>query len=44
VAVTGYGSPGDRQHALSTGFDAFMVKPFDIDAFERLLREKAAPA
>ena len=44
VAVTGYGTPEDRQHALSTGFDAFMVKPFDIEAFERLLREKAAPA
>ena len=44
VAVTGYGTPEDRQLALSTGFDAFMVKPFDIDAFERLLREKAAPA
>jgi CheY-like chemotaxis protein len=42
VAVTGYGTPEDRQHALATGFDAFMVKPFDIEAFDRLLREKAA--
>jgi len=44
VAVTGYGTPEDRQQALATGFDAFMVKPFDVEAFEALLREKTAPA
>ena len=44
VAVTGYGTPEDRQQALATGFDAFMVKPFDVEIFERLLRDKPAPA
>ena len=44
VAVTGYGTPEDRQQALATGFDAFMVKPFDVEAFEALLRQKTAPA
>jgi CheY-like chemotaxis protein len=44
VAVTGYGSPDDRQLALATGFDGFLVKPFDIEAFEQLLRDKAAAA
>ena len=43
VAVTGYGTPEDRQQALSTGFDAFLVKPFDIEAFERLASERLHP-
>ncbi len=41
-AVTGYGTPEDRQQALATGFDGFLVKPFDLDAFERLAVEKLA--
>ena len=44
VAVTGYGTPEDRKLALATGFDGFLVKPFDIDAFERLVGEKLLPA
>ena len=27
VALTGYGQPEDRQRALETGFDAYLVKP-----------------
>ncbi len=44
VAVTGYGTPEDRRHALATGFDGFLVKPFDIEAFERLVSERLHPA
>jgi len=36
-AVTGYGTPEDRQRALAAGFDAFLVKPFDVDAFDRIV-------
>jgi signal transduction histidine kinase/ActR/RegA family two-component response regulator len=43
VAVTGYGTPEDRQLAMATGFDAFLVKPFDIEAFERLVGERLRP-
>ena len=34
VALTGYGTPEDRERALAAGFDAFLVKPFDLPAFE----------
>ena len=44
VAVTGYGTSEDREQALSTGFDAFLVKPFDIEAFERLASERLQPS
>ncbi|MDB4927928.1 MAG: multi-sensor hybrid histidine kinase [Myxococcaceae bacterium] len=37
VALTGYGTEGDRLKALEAGFDAHMTKPVDIDLFERLL-------
>ena len=33
VALTGYGMPEDRARALDAGFDAFLVKPFDLSAF-----------
>jgi DNA-binding response OmpR family regulator len=32
--LTGYGTPEDRETALAAGFDAFLVKPFDLHAFE----------
>jgi CheY-like chemotaxis protein len=32
IAVTGYGSPEDRQRALDAGFDAHLVKPLDFAA------------
>ena len=41
VALTGYGQPGDRERALAAGFDAFLVKPAEIDAVERALRASA---
>ncbi len=41
VAVTGYGTPADRDKAIAAGFDAFLRKPFDLDAFLTLLRERA---
>jgi CheY-like chemotaxis protein len=31
VAVTGYGSPDDREHSLAAGFDVHLVKPVDPD-------------
>ena len=34
IALTGYGTPEDRATALAAGFDAFLVKPFDLAAFE----------
>ena len=34
IALTGYGTPEDRERALAAGFDAFLVKPFDLPAFE----------
>ena len=34
VALTGYGTPEDRRRALAAGFDAFLVKPFDLALFE----------
>jgi CheY-like chemotaxis protein/nitrogen-specific signal transduction histidine kinase len=37
VALTGYGQPGDRERALAAGFDAFLVKPAEIDVVERAL-------
>jgi CheY-like chemotaxis protein len=37
IALTGYGSPGDRQQAYAAGFDAFMTKPADLDELSRLL-------
>jgi CheY-like chemotaxis protein len=39
VALTGYGQPGDRERALAAGYDAFLVKPADLSAVERALRE-----
>ncbi|MEA3192465.1 MAG: hypothetical protein QOD26_798 [Betaproteobacteria bacterium] len=34
IALTGYGSDGDRRQAEAAGFDAFLVKPFDMAKFE----------
>jgi len=41
VALTGYGQPGDRERALAAGFDAFLVKPAEIEAVARALRASA---
>ena len=50
VAMTGYGRPEDRAHALAAGFDAHLVKPVAPERLEEVLRlaqsasETAAPA
>jgi CheY-like chemotaxis protein len=40
IALSGYGSPQDRDAALAAGFAGYMVKPFD----EAALRPFIAPA
>jgi CheY-like chemotaxis protein len=37
VAVTGYGSEGDRKHSRQVGFDRHFVKPLDIDDLRSVL-------
>jgi signal transduction histidine kinase/ActR/RegA family two-component response regulator len=39
VALTGYGDEKTREAARAAGFAAFLQKPFDLDAFEDLVRE-----
>ncbi|RUL85841.1 PAS domain S-box protein [Tautonia sociabilis] len=39
VAVTGRDSAEDRERALRSGFDHFVVKPLDVDAVIALLRD-----
>ncbi len=40
VAITGYGTPDDRQRAIDAGFDAHLVKPVDFDALTEVLRHR----
>ncbi len=40
VAITGYGTPEDRQRAIDAGFDAHVVKPVDFDALTEVLRNR----
>jgi CheY-like chemotaxis protein len=42
VALTGYGDPDDRRRAMEAGFDAHMVKPFDVQTLNRILAERRA--
>ncbi|MFO0609976.1 MAG: ATP-binding protein [Polyangiales bacterium] len=37
VALTGYGRDEDAQRSRASGFDAHLVKPFDLDKFARAL-------
>ena len=37
VAVTGYGTPADRERALAAGFDAHVVKPVDSETLASIL-------
>jgi signal transduction histidine kinase/CheY-like chemotaxis protein len=37
VALTGYGQPGDRQHAREAGFDAHLVKPVGLEDLQAVL-------
>ena len=42
VAITGFGQPGDRDRALSVGFDRHLVKPVDLKALMRVVEELRA--
>jgi CheY-like chemotaxis protein len=37
VALTGYAQPEDERRARDAGFDAYLRKPMDFEALERLL-------
>jgi CheY-like chemotaxis protein len=37
VALTGWGSEGDRAKSLSAGFDVHLTKPVEIGAVESVL-------
>jgi signal transduction histidine kinase len=41
IALTGYGQAEDRAHALSSGFDAHLVKPVELSQVSRLLVQSA---
>jgi len=44
VAVTGYGTPGDRLASRDAGFDMHLTKPVDFDELQALLARHAAVA
>ena len=44
IALTGYGSPEDRQKAEQAGFDTHLVKPLDFDELTGLLTALGEPA
>jgi CheY-like chemotaxis protein len=37
IALTGYGQPGDRDRAITAGFEAHLVKPVDLTELGQLL-------
>ena len=37
IALSGYGSPEDKELALAARFDAHLVKPVDFDALKQLM-------
>jgi DNA-binding response OmpR family regulator len=41
VALTGHGREEDRARAAHAGFDYFLLKPFNLDQLERLLKTRA---
>lgn len=43
ILVTGYGADEDRARSAAAGFDAHLVKPVEIGALERTLREGLGP-
>jgi signal transduction histidine kinase len=43
IALSGYGKEADRQAALAAGFDAYFVKPVNIDALAEALARLAVP-
>lgn len=42
VALTGYGSEGDRRLAREAGFDEHVVKPIDVDAVQMIVARAAS--
>jgi signal transduction histidine kinase/CheY-like chemotaxis protein len=44
IALTGYGRPEDRRRALTSGFNAHLVKPVDLDRLGLLLSGRAVEA
>lgn len=40
IALTGYGRPRDRMHALATGFNEHFVKPVDFAALRECLAQR----
>jgi CheY-like chemotaxis protein len=44
VAITGYGRDEDKNRSAAAGFDAHLVKPVDLEALSRLLRENKLPS
>jgi signal transduction histidine kinase/ActR/RegA family two-component response regulator len=40
VALTGYGSPEEKERATASGFDAHLTKPADIAELDRLLTQR----
>jgi CheY-like chemotaxis protein len=41
IAVTGYARDEDRERALSSGFQAHISKPYDIEELIKLIRSLA---
>ena len=39
IALSGFGRPEDRKHALAAGFDVHLVKPADVAEIARLLND-----
>ena len=44
IAITGYGSKGDREHSAGAGIGHHLTKPVDTDQLSRLLAQIAAKA
>jgi CheY-like chemotaxis protein len=44
VALSGFGSEADRTKSRESGFDAHMLKPFDLTDLEAMLELASAPA
>jgi CheY-like chemotaxis protein len=43
VAVTGYGRPEDVERAKVAGFDHHLLKPMELDAMDRALKDSGPP-